>query len=175
MLIVVLVLGAIGEVMVHRAAPILKDRVVETLSTRFNSRVELDGFNVSLIKGFEVSGSGLRIFPQDEVVAAGESEPLIALQHFSFHADWMGLFAKPMHVSTVHVTGMAIHIPPKEMRAQAPKGQRHLGTVRIVVDEILFDDSKLVLGTMKPDKEPKDFEHEPHRHAGCRPKCAVEL
>ena len=158
LLIVVLVLGAIGEVMVHRAAPILKDRVVETLSTRFNSRVELDGFNVSLIKGFEVSGSGLRIFPQDEVVAAGESEPLIALQHFSFHADWMGLFAKPMHVSTVHVTGMAIHIPPKEMRAQAPKGQRHLGTVRIVVDEILFDDSKLVLGTMKPDKEPKDFD-----------------
>jgi hypothetical protein len=158
LLIVVVVLGVIGEMIVHRAAPILKGRVIETLSTRFNSRVELDGFDVSLVKGFVVSGRGLRIFPQDEVVAAGATEPLIELGHFSFHADWTGLFAKPMHVGTVHVTGMAIHIPPKEMRAQAPKGQRHIGKIEIVVDEIVFDDSKLVIGTLKPDKEPEEFE-----------------
>jgi hypothetical protein len=158
LLIAVVALGVIGEVMVHRAAPILKGRVIETLSTRFNSRVELDEFNVSLVKGLEVSGNGLRIFPQDEVVAAGATEPLISLGHFSFHADWMGLFAKPMHVGTVHVTGMAIHIPPREMRAQAPKGRRHIGQIKIVVDEIVFDDSKLVIGTLKPDKEPQDFE-----------------
>jgi hypothetical protein len=156
--IVVAVLGVIGEVTVHRAAPILERRVIETLSTRFDSRVELDGFDVSLVKGLEVSGRGLRIFPQDEVVAAGATEPLIALKHFSFHADWTGLFAKPMHVGTVHVTGMAIQIPPKEMRAQAPKGRRHIGKIEIVVDEIVFDDSKLVIGTLKPDKEPLDFE-----------------
>jgi hypothetical protein len=158
LLIAVAVLGVIGEVVVHRAAPILKGRVIETLSTRFNSRVEMDGFNVSLVKGLEVYGGGLRIFPQDEVVAAGATEPLIALEHFSFHADWMGLFAKPMHVGTVHVTGMAIQIPPKEMRAQAPKGQRHIGQIEIVVDEIVCDDSKLVIGTSKPDKDPQDYE-----------------
>jgi hypothetical protein len=151
-------LGVIGEVMVHRAAPILKGRVIETLSTRFNSRVELDGFDVSLVKGFEVSGNGLRIFPEDEVVAAGATQPLISLGHFSFHADWAGLFADPMHVGAVHVTGMAIQIPPKEMRAQAPKRRRHIGKIKIVVDEIVFEDSKLVIGTLKPDKEPLDFE-----------------
>src|SRR5271155_3081295 len=127
LLIAVAALGVIAEVMVHRAAPILKERVIETLSTRFNSRVELDGFDVSLVKGLEVSGSGLRIFPEDEVVAAGATDPLLALGHFSFHADWAGLFADPMHVVAVHVTDMAIHIPPREMRAQAPKGQRHIG------------------------------------------------
>jgi len=158
LLIAVAVLGVIGDVMVHRVVPILKGRVIETLSARFNSRVELDGFEVSLVKGFEVSGDGLRIFPQDEVVAAGATEPLIALRHFLFHADWAGLFAKPMHVGTVHVTGMAIQIPPREMRAQAPKGQRHIGKIEIVVDEIVFDDSRLVIGTLKPDKEPLDFE-----------------
>ena len=157
-LIAVVVLGVIGEVMLHRAAPILKGRVIETLSTRFNSRVEMDGFDASLVKGLEVSGSGLRIFPQDEVVAAGATEPLIALGHFSFRADLAGLFVKPMHVGMVHVTGMAIQIPPKEMRAQAPKGQRHIGKIKIVVDEIVFDDSKLMIGTLKPDKEPLDFE-----------------
>jgi hypothetical protein len=158
LLIAVVVLAVVGEVMVHRAAPILKGRVIETLSTRFNSRVELDGLDVSLVKGLEVSGNGLRIFPEDEVVAAGATQPLIALGHFSFHADWKGLFAEPMHVGTVHVSDMAIHIPPKEMRAQAPKGKRHIGRIKIVVDEIVFDDSKLVIGTSKPDKDPKDFE-----------------
>jgi hypothetical protein len=158
LLIAVVVLGVIGEVMVHRAGRILKGRVIETLSARFNSRVEMDGFDVSVMKGLEVSGSGLRIFPQDEVVVAGATEPLIALGRFSFHANLAGLFEKPMRVGTVHVTGMSIHIPPREMRAQAPKGQRHIGKIKIVVDEIVFDDSKLVLGTLKPDKEPLDFE-----------------
>ena len=158
LLIAVVVLAVIGEVMVGRAVPILKGRVIETLSTRFNSRVELDGLDVSVVKGLEVSGNGLRIFPEDEVVAAGATEPLIALGRFSFHANLAGLFEKPMRVGTVHVTGMAIHIPPREMRAQAPKGQRHIGKIKIVVDEIVFEDSKLVLGTLKPDKEPKNFE-----------------
>jgi hypothetical protein len=158
LVIAVLILGVIGEVVVRRAGPILKGRVIETLSTRFNSRVELDGLNVSLVKGLEVSGNGLRIFPEDEVVAAGATEPLIALGHFSFHANLAGLFLKPMHVGTVHVAGMTIQIPPKEMRAQAPKGQRHLGKIKIVVDRIVFDHSKLVIGTLKPDKEPLDFE-----------------
>ena len=158
LLIAVVVLAVIGEVMVHRAGPILKGRVIETLSTRFNSRVELDRLDVSVVKGLEVSGNGLRIFPEDDVVAAGATEPLIALGHFSFHANLAGLFVKPMHVGTVHVTGMAIHIPPREMRAQAPKGQRHIGRIKIVVDRIECDDSTLVVGTLKPNKEPLQFD-----------------
>ena len=158
LLIAVIVLATIGEVVLHRAMPILKGRVIETLTTRFNSRVEMDGFSVSVLRGLEVSGDGLRIYPLDEVVAAGANEPLIALRHFSFHANLMGLFVKPMHVGTVHVSGMAIHIPPREMRQQAPPHARHLGTIKISVDEIVFDDSKLIIGTIKPDKEPKEFE-----------------
>jgi hypothetical protein len=158
LLIAVIVLAVIGEIVVHRAVPILKGRVIETLSTRFNSRVEMDSFSVSVLKGLEVSGDGLRLYPQDEVVAAGATDPLIALGHFSFHANLLGLFVKPMHVGAVHVVGMSIQIPPREMRQQAPKGQRHLGKIKILVDEIVFDDSKLILGTLKPDKEPKEFE-----------------
>jgi hypothetical protein len=154
----VIVLAVVGEVTMHRAAPIIKQRVIQTLSARFNSRVEMDGFDVSVVKGLEVSGGGLRIYPEDEVVEAGATEPLISLKNFSFHANWAGLFERPMHVGTVHVSGMAIEIPPKEMRAQAPKKQRHLGKIEIVVDEIVFDGSKLVIGTAKPNKDPKEFE-----------------
>lgn len=158
LLIAVIVLATIGEVVLHRAMPLLKGRVIETLRTRFNSRVEMDGFSVSVLKGLEVSGDGLRIYPVDEVMAAGATEPLIALKHFSFHASLMGLFVKPMHVRVVHVTGMAIHIPPREMRQQAPPHARHLGKIKVTVDEIVFDNSKLIIGTIKPDKDPKEFE-----------------
>jgi hypothetical protein len=158
LLIAVIVLAVVVEIVVYRAEPILKGRVIETLSTRFDSRVELDTFHVSVLKGLEVSGDGLRIYAPDDVVAAGAKDPLISLGHFSFHADLGGLFVKPMQVSTVYVTGMAINIPPREMREQGPKRERKAGKIKIAVDEIVCDDSHLIIGTAKPDKDPKDFE-----------------
>lgn len=157
-LFAVIVLAVIGEVMVRRAGPILKGRVIETLSTHFKSRVELDKLQVSLLHGLEVSGDGLRIFPPDDVVAAGATHPLISLAHFSFHAPLHGLFLKPMQVGTVHVSGMAIHIPPRSMRQQAQGPKRKMGKIKIVVKNLVIDDSKLVIGTDKPNKDPKDFE-----------------
>jgi hypothetical protein len=157
-LIAVIVVIVVADIMLHRAGPILKGRVIETLSTDFRSRVELDKFEVSVLRGLEVSGDGLRIFPPDDVVAAGATKPLISLTHFSFHAPLSGLFLKPMHVGTVHVSGMAINIPPKQMRQQGHGPKRKLGKIKIVVDEIVVDDSRLVIGTNKPNKDPKDFE-----------------
>ncbi|MDE1177641.1 MAG: hypothetical protein PW789_13705 [Edaphobacter sp.] len=157
LLIAVIVVATIAQIMFYRSGPILKGRVIETLSTRFDSRVELDNFEVSVVKGFEVSGDGLKIYPPDDVVEAGAKDPLISLDHFSFHANLMGLFLKPMHVGTVKVKGMTISIPPREMRQQAAKSDRHIGKIKIVVDEIDCEDSKLIIGTAKPDKDPKEF------------------
>jgi hypothetical protein len=159
-LIAVAALGVVVEAVVDRAEPILKGRVIETLSTKFNGKVELDRLDVSVLKGLQVSGDGLRIFPQDEVVAAGATQPLISLGHFAFHADLKALFAKPMHVGVVYITGAEINIPPREMRVQAPKGRRHIGKIEIVVEELIFDKSRLIIGTAKPDKEPKEFDLE---------------
>jgi hypothetical protein len=157
-LIAILVLVVVGEVVLRRAAPILKGRVIETLSTRFNGRVELDDLDVSLIRGLAVSGQGLRIFAPDDVVAAGAKDPIIAVQRFEFHANLIGLFLKPTHVGAVYVQGLAIHIPPKSVRAQGAKSSRRRGKIKIVVDEIVCDDSQLVIGTDKPNKDPKSFQ-----------------
>ena len=121
-LIALVVLLVVGEVMLKRAEPILKGRVIETLSTRFNSHVELDDLQVSLIKGLAVSGKGLRIFPPDDVVAAGAKDPLFAVRQFEFHAGLIGLFLKPTHVGAVHVQGLVISIPPKS-DAATERGQ----------------------------------------------------
>ena len=120
LLLGVCTLAVIAELMLRRASPILKGRVIETLSTRFNSRVELDSLSVSLFHGLEVSGRGLRIFPPDDVIAAGANAPLISLDQFAFHAGFKGLFVKPTHINTVHVRGMNISIPPRQARQQAP-------------------------------------------------------
>jgi hypothetical protein len=160
LLFVVIAIATGVEFVLHRAEPILKGRVIETLSTRFDSRVELGGFHVFVFKGLEVTGDGLRIYPTDDLIAAGALDPLIELGHFSFHADVRGLFESPMHIVTVHVTNMAIRIPPREVRQQAPNNKRHMGKIRIVVDEIACDDSKLVIETAKADKDPKEFDLE---------------
>jgi hypothetical protein len=156
-LVAVLVLLVVGEVMLKRAGPILKGRVIETLSARFDSRVELDDLQVSLLKGLAVSGKGLRIFAPDDVVAAGAKDPIIAVQEFNFHAGLLGFFLKPTHVRTAYVRGLTIHIPPKSMRQQNTHSAKRKAKIKIVVSELVFDDSQLIIGTDKPNKDPKVF------------------
>ena len=44
------ILGALGALLVSHAEPILRERITETLSARFHSKVQLDGFHVSLAR-----------------------------------------------------------------------------------------------------------------------------
>jgi hypothetical protein len=141
--------------MLKRATPILKGRVIETLSTRFNSRVELDVFHVSVTHGLDVTGQGLRIFPPDDVVAAGAKDPLIAVHNFDFHAGLRGLFVKPTHIGTVNISGMTITIPPRQIRQQGQPSVQHKGKIKILVDDLIFNDSRLILQNFNPNKDPK--------------------
>jgi hypothetical protein len=155
----ILALVVMGEVTIRRASPILKGRIIETLSTRFDSHVELDTLDVSMLGGLEVSGDRLRIYPPDAVIAAGAREPLIAVEHFSFHSGLTGLFIKPMHVGRVEVIGLQINIPPREMRQQlSGNAKKTRGKIKILVDTIICRHSRLIIGTAKPDKDPKEFE-----------------
>jgi hypothetical protein len=156
-LIVVAVPIATVQIALRRAEPILKGRVVETLRARFGSDVQLDTLHVSIVHGVNVDGGGLRIFPSDNVMAAGYRTPLFTVQHFDFHATLSGLIFRPTRVGTVHVRGLAINIPPADVRAKANSGKRHLGKIKVRVDEIVCDDSELVIGTDKPDKDPRIF------------------
>ena len=153
----VLIPVAVVQIAIARAGPILKGRVVETLRARFGSDVQLDTLNVSVMHGVDVTGAGLRIFPADEVMAAGYRNPVIAVGQFEFHATLSGLIFRPTHVGTVHVRGLAINIPPAALPNKAGSQRRRLGKVKMRVDAIVCDDSQLVIGTDKPDKDPRVF------------------
>jgi hypothetical protein len=150
-------LTIVAEITLRHAGPILKGRVIETLSTRFNSKVELDTLDVSLAHGLQVSGTGLRIYPPDDVVAAGANYPILTLRQFSFRAGVLGLFIKPTRVDTVHVSGLTIHIPPRQMREQGAASKKRRGKIKIRVGEIVFDDSQLIIASSNPQKDPKIF------------------
>jgi hypothetical protein len=164
LLLAVAVLAIVVEAVARRAGPILKGRVIETLSTRFHARVELDTLDVSLAGlfdgGLEVSGEGLRIANPDDVVAAGATRPLIAVKEFRFDANLRGLFLKPMHVGTVRVSGLEIRIPPRQMREAAASSTRREehGRIRIVVDRFQCQEAELIIDNGNPAKEPKRFE-----------------
>lgn len=162
LLVIAVALGVTAEVMIHHAGPILKKRIVATLSAKFHGRIELQNLNVSLLRGLEVSGSGLRIYPQPEGAAGGAGQPLISVKQFSFHSGLLGLFFVPMHVDTVHIDGLRIDIPPHQERQASPESSRKKdhGKIKMVVDDITCDNSQLIIETAKPNKDPKDFELE---------------
>jgi len=144
------------QIAIARAGPILKGRVVETLRARFGSEVQLDNLQVSIVHGVNVTGRGLRIFPIDEVMASGYRTPVISVGEFSFHATLSGLILRPTHVGTVQVRQLSINMPPPDLRRKA-NTRRHMGKIKLRVDEIVCDDSELVIGTDKPDKDPRVF------------------
>ncbi len=167
-IVAILVIAAIvaANIFLHRAGPMLKAKVVETLSTRFDSRVELDQFHASFFRGFEVSGAGLKLYPNH----LDGTEPMISVDHFSFRVyDWHQLLHTPLVIDRVQVTGLNIHLPPKSERADMPhpeEGQNQNqnpgidqshGQIKILVDEIDVERADLVIENGKPGKVPLNF------------------
>lgn len=158
--ILFLIVGIAGDIVLHRAGPMLKAKVIETLSTRFDSHVELDGFHASVLRGFEVWGSGLKLYPNH----LDTDEPLIQVDRFSFHAlSWRQLFAPKMFINEVKVTGLIIHLPPKSQRADVAMLHHHPGVdeshgkIRIEVGKILVSHAMLYIENGKPNKVPLQF------------------
>lgn len=132
----------------HRVEPYLRARIVQGLTDRFHTKVELDSFHVSVHHGKEAmfgiwaTGRGLRIWQphrgggDHSLETAAQSEPLIQLEEFSFHVPLRRYSTgKPVRIPEVRLKGMQIHVPPRSerdrntglqsaMNAQAPAAQQ---------------------------------------------------
>ncbi|HEY1270352.1 MAG TPA: hypothetical protein VGF08_00115, partial [Terriglobales bacterium] len=159
MLLLLAAIGIVASMEIARAEPILRARVVETLSIRFKSKVELDAFHVSLWKGFQVSGGGLKIFgDMDPNRQQPGIQPLIAVDHFRFRMGIGSLFRTPAQVDTVYVRGLRLNLPPREQRGQMRDFGATGGKVKILVDKLVCEDTLLVINTMRPGKLPLEFD-----------------
>jgi hypothetical protein len=150
--------AVVVRLVIVRAEPILRTRVIDTLSNRFHSKVELASFHVSLVKGIEVSGDGLKIFgTTDPNPYEPGVQPLIAVQQFRFQTALLTLFHSPMHVATVYVKGLELNIPPKEDRREMTNMGSRAPKMTIFVDQFICEDAKLEINTSKPGKPPLEF------------------
>lgn len=144
---------------IRRAEPILRTRVIETLSARFKSRVELAALHVYIADGVHVSGSGLQIYgATDPNPYQPGVQPILLIQEFRFNTPLRDLFREPMRVATVYVKGMSLNIPPKQDRQQMTNMRKRSGKMSIAVGEFVCEDTKLLINTSKPGKAPLEFD-----------------
>ena len=149
------ILFVAGDLLLSRATPILRARLVASLSARFHGRVVVGPFHVSLLHGFEVSGQDLAIYPENDISPL----PLFSVGHFTFRTGYRSLFASPMRVGQVEVDGLRINVPPRSQRRPAsPTNSPRQGKApTIFVDQMNCTDTVLTLGTDKPGKQPLQF------------------
>jgi hypothetical protein len=143
--------------------PMLRRKVVETLSARFRSPVELDRLSLSVRNGVVVTGGGLRVLylaGPTKPDARPNAPPMLSVDDFAFSTSWRELLRPTTRVVSVKVRGLRLNVPPKGEREVAtpddPKrrGQPKLG---IVVDTIECSDAKVVIETSAPGKKPLEF------------------
>ena len=150
----------------HRIEPMLNARIVAALASRFHARVELDELHLSLLRGLEAEGRGLRIWPSTDVPAA---QPMIALNRFHFHTGlhltelaWMlarnqGTVLIPL----INVDGARIDLPPHARFILKPPTQNPRSPAATAldfqIDKINFRNAVLILETDKPGKLPQDY------------------
>lgn len=152
--VVVIGLAVAAEYALHNVEPIMRNRVVESLSNRFKSQVELGEFQVTFTQGVGVEGKNLSLrsslYP--------DLPPQIAIDQFSFHTGLFDLFRTPMHIGLVRLKGLTINLPPKTQRAAMPKAGKGSGKIKIFIDRIICDDAVLLMMTDNPRKAPLEFD-----------------
>jgi AsmA-like C-terminal region len=128
--------------------------VVRELQQRFNSDVELEQLHVKILPKMGVNGAGLSLRYHNR----RDLPPMFHVQQFSFNLGVLGILRAPRHIAGIYVENMTITIPPRGEKQTKPpsSGKKTLPTV--IVDEIVCNDTDLVIVPKKEGKDPLDFD-----------------
>ncbi|MGA7754126.1 MAG: AsmA-like C-terminal region-containing protein [Candidatus Sulfotelmatobacter sp.] len=147
------------RIAIARAEPILRSRVIETLSTRFRSRVELAELHVWVANGIHVDGKGLKIFgTTDPNPWEAGIQPLLEIGEFRFQTALGSLFREPMHLDTIYVDRLTMNIPPKNNRHEMANLRHRGGKIGIVVSHLQCTNTNIIINTARPGKPPLEFD-----------------
>jgi hypothetical protein len=164
-----------AEYVVRHAEPILRASLVDALSARFHSPVQLDRLDISLARGLQVRGAGLRILylagptqpDQQQARAAssgGPAAPMLSVQQFSFRASLADLLHLRAHIARLYVEGVQVHIPPHSLNGllveENPAHHTRQPRIALSVAMLLCKNVKVFLDTTQPGKDPIQIEIE---------------
>jgi hypothetical protein len=135
----------------------LEDRVrqwvVEQLQEKFQSDVELGELHVRLLPDVGVAGEDLSIRLHNRK----DLPPMFHVAKFSFNLGWSGILEAPHRISGIYVENMTITIPPRGEKIEKPPALKKK-LPEVVVDEIVINDTDLVIMPKKTGKTPLDFD-----------------
>lgn len=133
-----------------------REWVVRELRQRFNSEVELNSLHVNILPQMGVTGEGLSIRFHNRT----DLPPMFHIEKFSFNLGVLGILRAPRHIAGVYVENLTITIPPRGDKKKQPneqeKKQRQIPS--IIVDEIVCNETDLVIVPKKEGKQPLDFD-----------------
>jgi hypothetical protein len=155
-----------------RATPAVRDRVVNALNARFESKVELASLQVSVMPRPRVWGDGLVL----RHMGRTDVPPLITIEHFDSSAGARGLLGTPLHLREVTLDGLSIRIPPggldgvEATENDEPRPPRDLpppmvtaataATSPILIDTIHARRARLEIPSRRRDRLPRIFDIE---------------
>src|SRR6202049_4566622 len=140
-LCVVLVLFIIPAALLYQRVrdvdDVTRDWVVRALSERFESRVELGSIHVTAFPERSASGEKLAIYYHNQT----DVPPMIQIQQFTFHLEFMGILRVPRHIRGVHLDNMVITVPPRGQPlgepAPPPPTKIKRPLPRITIDQVV--------------------------------------
>jgi hypothetical protein len=152
----------VGAAFLYRRAEDLddwaRDWVVRALSERFASRVELESIHVAAFPEMSVTGKNLAIHYHNR----SDVPPLIHIEQFTFHLGFMGILRVPRHIRGVHIDNVTISVPPRgtDPGAPAPPPSTKIKKPlpQIVIDQIVCDETTLLILPRQAGKDPLDFD-----------------
>src|SRR5271168_3743062 len=135
--------------------------VVRSLSERFDTEVALGDLHVSAFPELRVVGRNLTIYHRER-----NDLPFIHIDSFTFHLGVLGIFRVPHEIRSVSVQNMTITIPPRQEKhltgatksPSTPAAKTQEPLPAIVVDEILCDNTTLVILPKKAGKLPLEWD-----------------
>jgi hypothetical protein len=134
-----------------------REWVVRELRIRFNSEVELENLRVQVLPLMGVTGEGLSLRYHNRM----DLPPMFRVERFSFNLGFMGILRAPRHIAGVYVEHMTITIPPRGEKNEpqpADQAKKQEPMPSVIVDEIVCNDTDLVIVPKKEGKEPLDFD-----------------
>jgi hypothetical protein len=151
-------LGLLGTAYLRKRDAELRTRdwIVQLLSARFQSKVDLEDFHVNVLPRMQVSGKGLSIHYRNRP----ETTPMIRIEKFSFELGFWGIFRAPHRIRHVYIQRMVITVPPRDMRANSQPWALNISTQipPVTVAEIECDRTVLLVFSNKPGKDPLDWD-----------------
>lgn len=153
-LTILVVVAAVGS-----RSSVLRKLVVETLSDRIASDVELRSFSAGIFPNVRIHGEGLVVRQRGRT----DVPPLVRIRSFEIEGGIIGLLRRPRRFRAVRLDGLEIAIPPggvdgddsKAGEASSPEDE---GPAPIVIDRLEATGASLTLVPRNRAKQPRVFD-----------------